>query len=810
MLRNYLKIALRMLWKHRTHTLINGLGLAVAFGCALLLGLTSAFELSYDRFHPDHARTFKLYFSSVGKTGELRKSASMPYPMTPALKADFPEIEAATAFMSGVGGVRYGDKAFSKMVRLCHADFLRVFSFPLLKGDARTALNDLSSIVISEHMAKAVFGTQDPLGKAIQVNLNGTFSNAIVTGIIGDFPDNSSIQYDALMRIENSGPYTEKKAAWDHTNHEVYVKLAPNVSQATLEKRLEGFLEKYQGRDLTEMAKTGRPKNERGRYVSLLLMPLADSHFDLETVHGQGISKTYVYTLLLVGLLMLLIAGINFVNLTVAQAFMRAREVGVRKSLGALRGQLMGQIWGETALLCLAAVLLGGVLAYASRGTFNTLFRAQIRAEQLSEPGTLVAVGVAFLLIVALAGGYPSWVVARFNTVAVLKGGLKTGRPGLLRSGLIVVQFAIASLLTVCTLVMVRQHTYLREAPLGYSTGQVISVPVGNDILGTRALQLMRDRLAGQPNVLAVTGTGVNIGAGLDGSSSRSMYGFNYGKDQREVRCDWLRVDFEYLKVLDIKLLQGRDFDRRRDADSSRAILITQSFAKQLGEKDPLGKFILPDSSLGRPFQVVGVVNDFNLYSLHQKAEPIVLQMHPRDAISYVLVRVGPQNLPGAMETVKAAWKTIAPKQEFEGSFLDENTDRWYRREARLSKLFMTAAGIAIFLSCMGLFAIAVLRIEQRTKEIGVRKVLGASIGSVVLLLNRDFLALVLLALVVASPVAWYVMTEWLGTFAYHVAVEWWIIALAAALAIGIALLTVSFQSIRAALMNPVKSLRTE
>jgi putative ABC transport system permease protein len=810
MLRNYLKIALRMLWKHRTHTLINGLGLAVAFGGALLLGLTSAFELSFDRFHPDHARTFKLYFSSVEKTGESRKSASMPYPMTPALKADFPEIEAATAFMTGTGGVRYGDKAFDKMVRLCHADFLQVFSFPLLKGDARTALNDLSSIVISEHMAKAVFGTEDPMGKAVQVNLGGTFTNAIVTGVIGDFPNNSSIEYDALMRIENSGPYAVKKAAWDHTNHEVYVKLAPNVSVATMEKRLEGFLDKYQGRNLAEMAKMGYPKNERGRYVSLLLMPLAESHFDLETVGGRGISKTYVYTLLLVGLFMLLIAGINFVNLTVAQAFMRAREVGVRKSLGALRGQLMGQIWGETALLCSAAVLLGVGLAYACRGTFNTLFRAQIKAEQLSEPGTLGAVLVAFLAIVVLAGGYPSWVVARFNTVAVLKGGLRTGKPGLLRNGLIVVQFAIASLLIVCTLVMVRQHTYLREAPLGYSTGQVISVPIGNDVPGPRALQLMRDRLANQSNVLAVTGTGVNIGSGLDGSSSRSMYGFEYGKDRREVRCDWLRVEFDYLKTLDIKLVQGRDLDRRTDGDSSRAVLITQSFAKQMGEANPIGKFLLPDSTLGRPFQVVGVVNDFNLYSLHQKAEPIVLQMNPRDAISYVLVRVAPNNLSGAMETVKAAWKSIAPRQEFQGSFVDENTDRWYRREARLSKLFSTAAGIAIFLSCMGLFAIAVLRIEQRTKEIGVRKVLGASVGSVVTLLNRDFLKLVVVAIVLAAPLAWYVMTEWLSTFAYHVSVEWWIIGLAALLAVGIALLTVSYQSIRAALMNPVNSLRSE
>ncbi|CCG98104.1 protein of unknown function DUF214 [Fibrella aestuarina BUZ 2] len=808
MFRNYLTIALRTLWKHRVHTLINGLGLAVAFGSALLLGLTSAFELSFDRFHADHERMFKLYFSSTDREGKLNHSASMPYPLIPALRAEFPEIEAATTWMTGSGGVRYGDKALNKMVRFCDPDFLKLFSFALKKGDAKTALADKSNIVISENMAKSVFGAANPIGKSMQVNLNGTFTNVVVTGVIADFPDNSSVDYDALMRIENAGAYAQERTNWNHGDHEVYVKLAASATQAGVEKRLEAFLQKYMAKNIKERNEQGYAKNERGQQQSLLLLPMRDVHFDTETVGGQGVNKTYIYTLLLIAAFMVFIAGINFVNLTVAQAFTRAREVGVRKSLGAGRGQLFAQIWGETALLCGVAVLLGIGLAYVARPQFNTLFRANLTTADLSQPRTWLGVGVAFLLIMLLAGGYPSWIIARFNAVSVLKGKLQTGRPGLLRNGLIVVQFVIASLLIVCTLVMNQQLTYLREMPMGYTTEQVISIPVGSDLDGTTSLRLLRDRLASQPNVLAVSGTGVNIGNGLDGSSSRHMYGFLYGK--REVGCDWVRVDTDYLKALGIKLLQGRDFDPAYGSDSSQSVLISQSMAKQMGEKNPVGKFILPDSSKGK-FQVVGVVADFNLYSLHQKAQPIVLHMDPRSApVRYLLVRVRPTNLPGSMETVKAVWKAIAPKQEFLGSFLDENTDRWYRREARLSHLFTTAASIAIFLSCMGLFAIAVLRIEQRTKEIGVRKVLGASVFSIVSLLNQDFLKLVLLAVALASPLAWWAMSSWLADFAYRTPISWWVFALAGLLAVGIAFLTVSFQSIKAALMNPVKSLRTE
>ena len=810
MFRNYLKIALRTLWKNRTHTLINIIGLSVAFGTCVLLFLTTAFELSYDRFHADADQIFRLNFLSANRDGTPDRSSTMPFPITSALKAEFPEIEGVSRIFNNGTSVRNNGQTYGKDVRLVDADFLRMFTFPMHKGNANTALNGLSDIVISENMAKAVFGRQDPVGKPLQLRLNDQWQAFTVTGVISDFPDNSTFTYDAFIRSENAGDYQEYKTKWDHGSHDVYVKLKAGTDPQTLQRQTQAFMDKYFAKDNAENKAQGYPKNALGYQKSLLLQPLTDVHFDTETIGGQGISRTYVYTLLLVGLFILAIACINFINLTIAQSITRAREVGVRKSLGAQRGQLFGQIWGETILLCLVALLLGLGMAYLTLPTFNQLFRSHLRLTDFLRPTALLATGLGFLFITLVAGGYPSWFVTRFNVVDVLKGNGaalrgKSSRPGLLRNSLIVIQFAIACLLIISTLIVRQQISYLQQKPMGLDKEQIVSIPVGNELNGSAALKTMRDRLANQPNIVAISGTGVNIGAGLDGSSSRTMYGFLYGK--RDVTCDWLRVDIDYLKTMGVKLVQGRDFSATFGTDTSTAVLITQSMATALGEKNPVGKFIKPDK---KSFQIVGVISDFNLYSLHQQAKPITLQMQSAAPIQYILIRVNPQNLTGAMETIKATWRTIAPKQEFIGSFLDENTERWYKKEQRLATIFSSAAGVAILLSCMGLFAIALISIQQRTKEIGVRKVLGASVGSIVTLLSKDFLKLVLVAIVIASPLAWYAMHQWLQDFAYKIDIEWWVFALSGLIAVGIALLTVSFQSVKAALMNPVKSLRSE
>ncbi|GAB3643474.1 ABC transporter permease [Spirosoma arcticum] len=806
MLRNYLKIAFRTLWKHKTHTAINMVGLAVAFASATLLFLTAAFELSFDRFHANADRIYRTNFVTQDPKGAER-STTMPYPLAPALKQTYPELEGVTRYQEDNGSVRYGDRQLHKQIDGVDPDMLTMFTFPMVQGDQKTALNSLSSMVITENMARDVFGNVNPMGKTLRVTGEGGPKAYIVTGVLADFPNSSTLQFDAFVRIENAPSYAENKDKWDHGDHELFVKLKPAVGLATLEQRLKPFSLTYFQSVIRDQKRIGARPDERGELFSIRLQPLLDVHFDTGAVQGAGTSRMYVYTLGLIGLFILGIAVINFVNLTLARSFTRAREVGVRKSLGALRGQLFAQLWGETLLTCGLGLATGIGLAIFLRGPFNALFNAQVSLANLLQPTTLLVILLTFLVVTLVAGGYPAWVMTRFQTVQVLKGTVKAGKPGLLRNGLIVTQFAIACLLIISTFVVVRQIGYLRTASLGFDKEQVISIPVGNEVTGMYALNQLRNRLASNPNVVAISGTRVNIGWGLDGSSSRSVSGFTY-KD-REITTDWLRVDYDYLKTLGIKLLAGRDFSRQYATDSVSSVVVTTSFVKQFGEKQPIGQFFQTDSA-GTKYQIIGVVPDFHLYALHEKVKPITMHMSQNRDVGYLLVRVTPQSGVSVMETLKREWRQIAPKSEFQGSFLDENTNRWYRKEEKLSQMYSLAAGIAIGLSCMGLFAIALITIQQRTKEIGVRKVLGASVTSIVALLSKDFLKLVLIAIVIASPIAWYAMHRWLQDFAYKITIEWWVFGLAGLLAVGIALLTVSFQSIRAALMNPVKSLRSE
>ncbi|AQG81064.1 ABC transporter permease [Spirosoma montaniterrae] len=806
MLRNYLKIAFRSLWKHKSSTLINVLGLAVAFCSSILLFLSAAFELSYDRFHADTDRLYRANLLVQDPKGEER-SASMPYPLTPALRQQFPEIEGITRYEQGNGSVQYGNRQLEKEIDFIDPDALTMLSFPMRLGNPKTALNSLSSMVITENMAKDVFGTENPIGKTVQVNGQNGSKAYIITGILADFPDNSTLQFDAFVRVENSPDYERSKDQWDNTNHEVYVKLKPAVGQETMEKRLQSFTQINFQSVIRDQKALGAKPDERGELISLRLQPLLDVHFDTGAIQGAGTSRMYVYTLGLIGLFILIIAAINFVNLTLARSFTRAREVGVRKSLGAMRGQLFVQLWGETLLTCGLGLLLGLLLAVLLRPSFNAVFNANVSTNALQQPVTWLIVLLGFLLVTAVAGGYPAWVMTRFQTVLVLKGRVQMGKPGLLRNGLIVAQFAIACLLIISTFVVLRQIHFLRTKSLGFSKGQVISIPVGNEVTGTYALNQLRNRLAGNPNVVAITGTNINIGRGLDGSSTRSVVGFTH--KGREVTSDWLRVDYEYLQTLGIDLLAGRDYSRQRPADSTTSVIVTSSFARQLGEKQPIGATFQTDSG-GVYYQVIGLVPDFHLYALRSEVKPITMHLHQSSDISYILVRVTPQNMVATMDVLKREWQQIAPNSAFLGSFMSENTDRWYKREERLSQMYSLAAGIAIALSCMGLFAIALLSIQQRTKEIGVRKVLGASVASIVGLLSKEFLQLVLIAILIASPLAWYAMQQWLEDFAYKTSIEWWIFAVAGLLAVMIAFLTVSFQSIKAALMSPVRSLRSE
>ncbi|GAB3548311.1 ABC transporter permease [Spirosoma fluminis] len=809
MIRSYIKIALRNLWKSRGYATINVTGLAVAFCICVFLFLIAYLHLTYDSFHQDGDRIFQTYTFSNDPEKPV-KSGSVPLPLAPALKVDYPELEAVTRVVVGRKSlVEANGKYFDKLINYTDPDFLKMFSFPLVTGNPQTALRGLGSIVISENMAKDVFGSENPIGQRLRVGNDNDRKDFIVSGVITDAPENSSVRYDALVRIENIPNYQRNKDQWNDRNFTVFVKLPAQINQTEFENRLKPFAHKYFPTTFDELSQKKAKPDQYGDVFAVRLQKLSDIHFNREIAGNRGTPVAVIYVLMGLASFILLIACINFINLNIARSFTRAREVGVRKSLGALKRGLFVQIWSESVLVCMVGFLGGSLLAYLLIPAFNATFGSRLNLANAFQPGFIALMLGVMLLVTLVAGGYPAWQMARFNAVDVLKGKLAVKRPGVLRNSLIVTQFSLSCLLACCTIIAYQQVGHLRQSPLGFDKEQVISIPVGNQVNGRQVLGRLRNKFANDPTILAITGSGVNLGKGKDHVTSRTTLGFTYkGKD---IATDLLLVDYDYLKTLDIKLVAGRDFSRAYASDSVNRVLITQSMAKMMGKENPVGMLLGDDNdSTGTKSQIIGVVSNFQLYSIADEARPITMHVSNTEPISYIFVRVTPQSLVGSMEKLKQVWTEIAPQSEFIASFLDENVDAWYDNEEQLSRILSLASSIAILLSCIGLFAIALLMIQQRTKEIGIRKVMGASIPGIVLLLSRDFVRLVLIALCIAVPLAWFGMQKWLDNYSQRIVVSPWVFVAVGLSAVLIALITISFQSIRAALMNPIKSLRSE
>ncbi len=804
MIRNYLKIAFRNLWKNKAYLFINLIGLSVAFGISTLLFLTAYGLLTFDRFHEENGAVYRVYHKVNEPQGE-EYGNSMPLPMRNALKTEFPEVTLAVRVMDGGAQLLKNDKLINQGIVFTDPEYLQVFGYKLLKGDPKTALKDLSNVVLREDVAKNIFGEQDPMGKTLTIHHGDKEQSFMVTGILEKGPENTSIDNDMLVRIENVREYNDNKDRWDADQHSLYLKLDEKTTPAAFEKRLKAFTAKYYKGNIDQLKKEGAKPDDRGEIISTRIMGLADSHFDTKVGgRSQAINKVYPYTLLIVGIVILLIAAINFINLSIAKSFTRAKEVGMRKALGAFKSQIVGQFWGEAFLICVAAFAMGILLAYLLIPQYNAIFRTTLSLEMLKAPVLVGIIFLCFAVITLIAGGYPAWAVTKFNTVEVLKGKVKvSGSSGGIRNMLIIFQFTMSVLLIACTMIVWTQIKYLRSKPLGFNTTQVYSIPIGNEVSGKRLLQHFRNRLSNQPRILSMTGSDVNLGRGQDGSFSKSVLGFE--QNEKTIRTNMRTADYEYVKTLDLKLLDGRDFSQAYVTDTVNSAVINETMAKQLGVKNPLGVILNTENK----HKVIGVVKDFHFESLHREIEAVTFFMNGF-SINYIFVKIAPDHADETIALLKKTYNEVAPKSEFMGSFLDENTNKQYQKEERLSQIFFSAATLAIILSCLGLFAIAIMVISQRTKEIGVRKVLGASVVSIMALLSFDFLKMVGVAIVIASPAAWWLMDQWLADFAYRTPIQWWVFAITAFLAIAIAFFTVSFQAIRAALTNPTTSLRSE
>ncbi|GHE23623.1 ABC transporter permease [Sphingobacterium griseoflavum] len=802
MITNHIKIAWRSLSKAKALNAIHIFGLAVAIASSTLLYLTAMFELSFDNFHEHRERVGLLYTEMQPEEG-TKRSSTVATPLAPVLKTGFPEMAYVSRYMNSGIILRNGDKQLEASNKYVDPDFLSIFSFPFVAGNT-SALNELDNLVIDETTANNLFGSPSVIGKQVEVYQNGKWGSKTISAVLAKIPNNSSLTFNTLLRFEHKPNYQANLNDWGHEDHSVFVKLkSGSINDEAFTKKAKPFVDLYYKDEINMRKRDGWGVDKNGAYVALHLLPLTKYHRnDLGVGHGSA--PLYPWILLIIAGLILFIACSNFVNLSLANSFARNREIGTRKTLGGTTFQLMAQLWTESLLLCILATCIGIGLAWVLLAQYNAIMNYSLSIAQLLSPLNLLFFLLTFLLLTLVSGGYPAWRIAKANIIQTLKGkvSVKSSR---LRNSLTVLQFSIAIVLILATIVISFQLRYMAERPLGFDKTEVISIPIGEGIDPENALQQMRVALAAHPWVQAVSASDMNLGRGRDGSMSTSRFGFDF--EGKQIYTNFMRVDFDYLKTLGIKLLDGRDFDRRYLNDTA-SVVINRQMAMQLGGADKvLGKTLEID---GNP-QVIGVIDDFNFQDLRRKVEPLTLSINPNIfSVSYIFVRVKTDNLGDSMSKLEDIWKKINPKANIAASYLDENTQNMYRDEQRFVQIVISGAIVAISISCLGLFALALLMINKRVKEIGIRKVLGSSVMQIMLLLSKEFMGLMLIAFFIASPLAWWMMRSWLQGYAYRIDIQWWMFAAAGILITGIALATITWQTLRAATSNPVDSLRDE
>jgi len=748
---------------------------------------------------------YKVYGYSIGPHGE-EMSTSMAYPLTPAIKAE--NIGAAYVTSINTRGrlVRYGDKTLDMSTTMVDPDFLKMFTFPVIKGNAANPLRNVSNTVLTLNAADKLFGKEDPVGKAIEVKLAGQWHRLIVAAVVKDFPVNSTIKFSLLARTELDPDYASIGNLWDNQNHPVYIQLKNNVTQQQAESRLRLLSKKYRPDDAVAEKRDGYMADKNGDYHSFRLLPLTQEHFTPELSNSGSVSKPFLYILILISGVILLIASFNFVNLNVGLSFTRTKEIGIRKCLGAGKKQIWLQVWGESFIMVFVSMLMAAGIIVLLIKNFNAALDNSLDAGLLYNPIIISILFILMILVSFIASGYPSSTMSKLKTVEILKGKISIKKPGALRNALIITQFVIAIVLMCCTIIIYQQFDHLRSAPLGYNTASLISIPIKNEDKGAYIVSQMRTRLATQAAVIGVTGSNTNLGVGADRSSSTSITCFDYG--DKTICGQTINVDYDFLKTLNIQALSGHDFSKDY-TDTTTTIIATQSYAEQFGKKTLAGFSYYADSTQPK-ITIAAIVPDIRLKSFNDQQRPLAIFLNRDNSMNYVWIRVNTNNPATTMDLIKKTYASVEPGVEFNGSYVTENIERMYSEEQSMANIFTIAAGIAIILSCMGLFGIASIVIRQRVKEIGVRKVLGASVKGIITLVSKEFLMPVIIAFLIAVPLGWWMMNTWLQNYAYRIKVEWWVFVIAGVAAVLITMITVSFQSIKAALANPVKSLRTE
>lgn len=805
MISSYLKIALRSLWNKKAFASINIFGLAIGLATCMLILLFVQHELSYDRFNRNADRIFRVTLHGrIG--GNDINIAGASAPAGPALLRDYPGVEAYTRFSSnGTFLVKNGEKRFlEERVIFTDSNFFNFFSIPLLKGDANSVLKEPKTVVLTRSMALKYFGNQDPIGKSLDMGNSGAFR---VTGVCEDVPSNSHFHYNFFGSMKSVTLGDKWLSSGAHT----YILLRNGYPVEKLSAQMPQMVRKYIGPEIQEFL--GMSYDEylrKGDKFGFGLQPLTDIHLtsNLENELEGNSNIKYIYIFTAIAAFILLIACINFMNLSTAGSAGRAKEVGVRKVMGSVRQQLMAQFLIESVLVTFFALLVALVLVVLLLPGFNDLAGKQFDLQSILN-ARMIGYALAGCLIVGLlAGSYPAFFLSAFRPVAVLKGSIQAGvKSGWLRNTLVTIQFVVSIVMIIGTMVVYQQLRFIQNKNLGFDKEQVLILH-DTYLLGDKA-KTFKEQLRGLSAVSSVTLAGY-LPAGNSNNGTDGFLPENGDNNITPYRFTTYQVDEDYLKTLGIGLVAGRNFSKAFGGDSA-SVLINEAAVKQFGWKDPIGKRIrtigngTPESK--RFYTVAGVTKDFHFRSMHERIAPLVM-FYGGDQYQ-IAVKIKTNDIPGVLKTLEKTWKATTDNP-FGYSFLDERFNNMYESEQRVGRLFGIFAALAVVIACLGLFGLAAFTTIQRTKEIGVRKVLGASVLNIVSLLSKDFVKLVGIAILIASPVAWYGMSQWLSDFAYKVSIEWWVFLVAGVLAVSVALLTVSFQSIKAALVNPVKSLRSE
>lgn len=807
MLKNYFKTALRNLLRQRGYSLINITGLAIGMACCLLILMFVNDELSYDNYskYADriHRITLKLKFG-----GRDLHAAVTCAPMAKTLVNDYPEVEEAVRFRSrGSYIIKYGENSFKEQ-RFTFSDptFFKVFGIPLLKGDPETALKEPNTLVLSKKTAEKYFGQEDPIGKIVKVDNKDEYK---VTGVFAAIPHNTHFHFDVIASLESLEE--SRQPMWWSFNFNTYLLLSPQADPKALEAKFPGFIKKYMASQLEKLIGQSYDKiiASGNLMMEFSLQPLQRIHLysDLEAELGPNSDIKYVYIFSAIAFFILVIASINFMNLSTARSASRAREVGIRKVVGSQRSQLVRQFLTESMILSIISMILALVLVNLALPFFNKLSGKALTFSNFNHGEMILAVIVITLLTGILAGLYPAFFISAFQPIKVLKGQLKSGvKSGWLRSSLVVFQFTASIILIIGTLVVMSQLKYIQNKKLGFDKEQVLVLDNAH-LLGKQAETFKNEMLTHSQITSATNSSYLPVPSNRN-SSAVFPEGQIANKNSTTLQ-NWV-VDYDYIKTLGMKIIEGRDFSREFSTDET-AVIINQETAKQFGWKEPLGKHlsrITSNEGNMTSYTVIGVVEDFHFDSLRNTIGPLIMFLGQDQGL--MSFRIDTRDISGTIALLRDTWNKFLPGQPFEYYFLDERFYEIYKAEQQLGEIFGIFAGLAIFVGCLGLFGLAAFIAEQRTKEIGIRKALGASISSIIGLLSKEFVILVAAANVIAWPAAYMIMNQWLKDFAYRTSLNFIIFLAAGAAALFIALLTTSYQAIKAAIADPVKSLKYE